>query len=108
MRALSRHFGLGIDDWEPSGVEPPPRPVIELDGSGKSEEQTISDAVLATYQVAGDDRALRENPDHFEHLRGDYPVRREFDSHSIEVMNVPAPVVGQLKSLGFKLEVDES
>jgi erythronate-4-phosphate dehydrogenase len=105
VRAISRFFGLGIDDWEPSGVAPPPTPVIELDGSGLGEEQIIANVVLATYRVAEDDRALRQNPELFEKLRGDYPVRREFNAHSISAVNVEEQVLRKLADLGFKTQV---
>ncbi len=104
VQAISRFFSLGIDDWQPPGVEPPPNPLIELDGGGKDEEQILADAVLATYQIAEDDRALRQNPDHFEQLRGDYPVRREFDSHTVKPVNVDDGILQKLAELGFKTE----
>jgi erythronate-4-phosphate dehydrogenase len=107
VRAISRFFGLGIDNWEPTGVEPPPHPLINLDGADHSDESILAEAVLSTYQIENDDRALRDNPQLFEQLRGDYPVRREFGSHAIKVKNVQPEVVGKLVKLGFKvLEVD--
>jgi erythronate-4-phosphate dehydrogenase len=104
VRALSRHFGLGIDDWQPDGVEPPPTPLIVLSGGGKLEEQVISEAVLATYRIADDDKALRDNSQLFERLRGDYPVRREFNSHTIVAVNVDSRVLQKLADLGFTIE----
>lgn len=103
VRAISRFFGLGIDDWEPSGIEAPAYPVIELDGRARTAESVIADAILSTYEIAGDDGALRANPAKFEQLRGDYPVRREFGSYVIEPVNVDAGVVGQLEKLGFRV-----
>ena len=102
VRAISRFFDLGIDQWEPAGVEPPSNPVIQLDGSEKPEEQVLSEAILSTYQIESDDKALRENPHLFEQLRGDYPVRREFDSYSIRARNVEADVIEKLRKLGFE------
>jgi erythronate-4-phosphate dehydrogenase len=102
VRAISRFFGLGIDHWEPAGVESPSNPVIEIDGNGKPEEQVLSEAILSTYQIESDDKALRENPHMFEQLRGDYPVRREFGSYSIRARNVEADVIEKLRNLGFK------
>ena len=67
-------------------MEPPPTPVIELDGSGLREEEILAGAVLATYRIGADDKALRENPGLFEKLRGDYPVRREFHAHTIKAV----------------------
>jgi erythronate-4-phosphate dehydrogenase len=101
VRAVSRFFGLGIDDWEPVGVEPPPNPVIELDGSGLSEEEVLAAAVLATYEIGQDDATLRDNPQRFEHLRGYYPVRREFACHQVRAVNVDAATRQKLAALGF-------
>jgi erythronate-4-phosphate dehydrogenase len=105
VRAISRFFSLGIDDWEPSGVEPPPKPVIELDGSGLGDEEIIANAVLATYRIGEDDRTLRENPGLFEKLRGDYTVRREFHAHTISATNVEERLLMKLADLGFKTQV---
>lgn len=102
VRAVSRFFGLGIDDWEPAGVEPPSNPLIDLDGYKRSAEQVISGAVLSTYEIEADDKALRDNPELFEKLRGDYPVRREFGSYSVRTTNVDEEILRKLGKLGFK------
>jgi len=104
VRAISSFFGLGIDDWQPAGVEPPSNPVIELDGSKKNAEQVLADAILSTYEIESDDKALRDNPRLFEQLRGDYPVRREFGCYSVRAMNVNDEILRQLTKLGFKLD----
>jgi erythronate-4-phosphate dehydrogenase len=101
VRAVSRYFGLGIDHWEPVGVEPPDIPVIQLDGRGRSDEEILADAILATYEIERDDTALRDKPDRFEQLRGDYPVRREFASFSIRAVGVGHDAMHKLGALGF-------
>jgi erythronate-4-phosphate dehydrogenase len=103
VRAISRYFGLGIDDWKPAGVEPPANPLINLDGGNRSEESILSEAILSTYQIKNDDRTLRQNLKLFEQLRGDYPVRREFGSHAIKAKNVQPEIIGKLVKLGFSL-----
>lgn len=103
VRAVSRFFGLGIDDWTPSGVELPENPVLGLDGAGLSEESILAEAVLATYRIEHDDEALRRNPERFEQLRGDYPVRREFDSYSIDARRVDTDTMGKLAQMGFNV-----
>jgi len=104
VRAISRFFGLGIDGWEPAGIEPPARPLIELDGRGGGAEAALADAVLATYEIAGDDRALRNDPERFEQLRGDYPVRREFGSYTVNAVDAAPGVAEKLEKLGFRLK----
>jgi erythronate-4-phosphate dehydrogenase len=102
VRAISKFFGLGIDEWEPPGIEPPANPVIELKGNNHAEEAILAKVILSTYEIAGDDAALRANPHLFEQLRGDYPVRREFASYSINAVNVAAGILAKLEKLGFR------
>ena len=94
---------MGIDDWEPQGVDEPDSRVIELDGENKSEQDILAEAILSTYRIESDDAALRENTHMFEKLRGDYPVRREFDFYSLRATNVPARLKDKLEVLGFEL-----
>jgi len=103
VRAVSKFFGLGIDEWEPSGVDAPDNPIIELDGSNRTAQDILADAVLATYQIESDDQSLRSHTNLFEQLRGDYPVRREFNFYSIRAHKIEAEVMEKLKKLGFKL-----
>ena len=103
VRAISKFFGLGIDDWEPSGVAPPKNPVIELDGIKQAGDSILAQAILSTYNIENDDKALRENPHLFEQLRGDYPPRREFGSYSIKASHIEVETLEMLQKLGFKL-----
>jgi len=104
VHAISRFFNLGLDNWQPSGIDLPANPIITINGEGLSEEKIIGQAVLATYDICIDDKALRENTGLFEKLRGDYPVRREFPSFTIQHKNVNQGTLDKLKLLGFKLE----
>jgi erythronate-4-phosphate dehydrogenase len=103
VRAVSRFFGLGIDDWEPSSVESPTHPLIEINGLGKSGEELLAEAVLATYPIDADDQALRDQTELFEQLRGGYPVRREFSAHVVSAVNVEVDILNKLARLGFKV-----
>lgn len=107
VRAVSRFFGLGLDQWEPAGVELPPEPLISLDGSDasgkiRSEESLLRDAVLATYNITADDTNLRRNPSLFEKWRGDYPVRREFTAYTLRCTNVHEETICKLREMGFR------
>jgi erythronate-4-phosphate dehydrogenase len=75
-----------------------------LDGKNKSEEEIIEEAVLFTYDIREDDKRLRENPEDFEKLRGDYPVRREFPVFTVQHENTSKETLEKLKKLGFKIE----
>lgn len=103
VRAISRFFRLGIDDWEPAGVEQPGNPVIELDGSGQSGQEILTKAIRSTYKIEQDDQRLRESLHLFEKLRGDYPVRREFDSYSISALNINRETLEKLDQLNFNI-----
>ncbi|MCP4045010.1 MAG: 4-phosphoerythronate dehydrogenase PdxB [Gammaproteobacteria bacterium] len=103
VRAISKFFGLGIDEWEPGGVDAPDDPIIKLDGNNQTEQAVLADAILSTYLIESDDEALRSYPHLFEQLRGDYPVRREFNFYTIRTQNVEVELVEKLKKLGFNL-----
>lgn len=104
VQAISRFFDLNIDSWAPAGIEPPQNPKIEIDGNQRREYSILAEAILSTYDIENDDGALRENPKRFERLRGDYPVRREFDSYTINATNVEAETLEKLRKLGFLME----
>jgi erythronate-4-phosphate dehydrogenase len=103
VQALSRFFGLGIDDWECKDVELPSSTLIEIDGTGKTEQQILSEAILATYDIRNDDQSLRNAIESFEKLRGDYPVRREFPVFEIKTNNVDQGIIEKLLNLGFRI-----
>ncbi len=103
VQAISRFFNLGIDSWQPVGVELPKNTVVEIDGSQRREYSILAEAILSTYDIENDDEALREAPHLFEKLRGDYPVRREFDSYTIKAKDVETKTLDKLKKLGFKI-----
>jgi erythronate-4-phosphate dehydrogenase len=104
IQAVSRFFNLGIDHWQAENVELPGETILHLNGTGLTEEQILAKAVLFTYDIRNDDRALRENPSHFEQLRGDYPVRREFPGYTLFTGNMQSGTIAKLKSMGFKVE----
>lgn len=105
IQALSRFFGLGLDNWKCQNVELPASTVIEIDGRGKTEQQIFGEAILATYDIRNDDRAFRNAVQSFEKLRGDYPVRREFPVFEIKASNLNPSMVEKLRVLGFKVSV---
>ncbi|MDP2058327.1 MAG: 4-phosphoerythronate dehydrogenase PdxB, partial [Flavobacteriaceae bacterium] len=104
VQAISQFFHLGLDNWQPSGVELPANPVFELDGAGLNEQQIVSKAVLHTYDIRNDDQYFRKNPAQFEQLRGDYPTRREFPAFTIVAKNISEENWDILKKLGFNIK----
>lgn len=73
LDALCRHFRLSGDYI----ITPPapPQPIIKA--------PTLPDALLQIYNPHTDSRALKEHPELFEQLRGNYPLRREEGAYSI-------------------------
>lgn len=104
VQAISRFFGLGLDNWQPAGVELPENTVLEIDGTRRDEEAILAEAILGTYDIEADDEALRDAPHLFEQLRGDYPVRREFPVYTIRPKNVAEATIEKLKKIGFNIE----
>ena len=102
VHAISKYFGLGLEDWKPTGVEEPKEPEFEIDGNGFTEQQIISKAILHTYDIRKDDADFRNNVAHFEQLRGDYPTRREFPAFTIKAKKVTEKTLDKLKHIGFK------
>ncbi len=103
VQSISKFFGLGLENWRPSGIELPEKPVFELDGAGLSKQQIISKAILHTYDIRDDDASFRKDPSKFEQLRGDYPVRREFPAFTIVPTNIKPETLEVLRNLGFNL-----
>ncbi len=103
VQAVSRFFNLGIDNWEPTNVDLPKSTTIEIDGNQRREYSILAEAVLSTYDIETDDELLRESPHLFEKLRGDYPVRREFDTYTIKAKNIPGSTLEKLSKLGFAI-----
>jgi len=102
VQAISDFFSLGLNNWRPLGVELPVHPVIEIDGTGLTEQDIIAKAVLSTYDIRDDDSRFRADTTEFEMQRGDYPVRREFTAYTLKTINVPETIMEKLKQWGFK------
>lgn len=106
VKAVSKYFNLGLDNWHPVGVEMPDKPLIQIDGAGLNEQQIISKAILHTYDIRNDDAFFRSNPADFEKQRGDYPTRREFPAYTVEAKNVSRGNVEKLKRIGFNMKAN--
>jgi len=104
VRAVSRFFGLGLDDWYPGDVEPPQNPVIQLSDQDIRPREAVYNAIKATYDVSEDDERLRRNPEEFEKQRGNYPIRREFNAYTLSAnSNLSDHTWQKLQALGFYL-----
>ena len=94
-----------MTDWSASGVPAPAQSLhFEIDASGRSVQDVLAEAVLHTYDISADSDALRKDPDTFERLRGDYPIRREFTSFTVDLHGGTTEMREKMLKLGFKLK----
>ena len=104
VQALSRLFGLPLDNWYPPVIPQPEQPLtFELDCIRKSLQQCVCEAIWHTYSINDDDGMLRMNPGTFEKQRGNYPVRREFEAFSIRLKHEHTDIGSYLYKLGFNI-----
>ena len=103
VRAVSRFFGLGLDDWEPAGVPLPDDREIFVDGEDDEALEIIRDAYGKTYWVQEDHEALVADPDKFEAQRGGYRIRREPSVYSVKVFNDDGKYRKIFEGLGFNV-----
>jgi len=104
VKALSRFFNLGMDNWYPSVVPEPENSVIEYDCSGRQEIDILSDIYNYTYDISSDDKKLRENHRNFESLRENYPLRREPPAYKVKLNNnLHKNLQKKLSDLGFQI-----
>ncbi|MEX2429393.1 MAG: 4-phosphoerythronate dehydrogenase [Bacteroidales bacterium] len=82
VRAVSRFFGLGLDDWEPEGVPLPAEREIFVDGEDSAELEIISDAHGQTYRIMDDHKALVAGSADDSKSNGDPKKRKVADGES--------------------------
>lgn len=103
VRSLSQFFNLGLNDWEPDTVPEPEESLLQIDCKDKSFQEIVAELVIKTYPVLRDHYALVQNPDSFEQLRGEYPLRREFHAYRVQAVDMPDEYRRQLMKMGFKV-----
>ena len=103
VQAASRYFGFGIDQWQPQFLPPPPNPRIKILSTGKTDDEIISEALLAAYNILKDDENLKKDPGAFEKLRNYYPIRREYEAFTIKLTEYRPDVERKLRELGFQM-----
>ena len=106
LQAVSRHFGLGLDNWEPQGVPEPENPLLYGDAGSEEEPELLWGLYRQTYDVSADDRRLKEDPEQFEKLRGDYPLRREPEAYRVKLFPPYDEITTILQKLGFEILSD--
>ncbi len=102
-------------DWSRARCMPPPLiPEIELNVRPGEPEEALREAVLKLYPIERDDAALRklgglppaDQGPYFDHLRAEYPIRREFQNTTVRLRGADSAVnalAGKLKGIGFNV-----
>ena len=104
MEAVAEALDLPVPGSVVSALPAPEQPLeFLLNGRGKSACQLACEAFLYTYPLMDDVRALREDPESFEMLRGNYPVRREFEAFTIHLYEGCESSCHMLRRLGFNV-----
>ncbi len=102
VRAVSRFFDLGMNNWYPKKLPPPPHPFIKTDNC--IENELIYRAILHSYNIESDSIRLKSDPEQFELQRNNYPVRREFGAYTVMGRDISHDNLKTVKRLGFKID----
>ncbi|PWE01043.1 4-phosphoerythronate dehydrogenase [Marinilabilia rubra] len=103
VRFMSQQFGLGIDDWSASELPVFDDMTLTVKEVNDRLNLELAKLVVSTYDVTKDSQRLRESPQHFESLRGNYPVRREFPAWQVKVTKEHETLKNALQLLGFQI-----
>ncbi len=107
VRAISRFFSLGLDDWFPASIPVPELPEILTDASEGDLSELLWDIYAQTYDVSSDDQRLRNAPDSFEILRSEYPFRREPVAYAVRLFQGYPEIREVLENLRFDVLSDQ-
>jgi erythronate-4-phosphate dehydrogenase len=103
VQSCSQFFGFSLNKWYPENLRLPPNALIDLTTERLNDNENISKAILKAYTVCEDDSNLRASPTLFEKLRGEYPLRREFNSYSIKLDKSNVELARILNEIGFNI-----
>lgn len=101
VRALGKWFNFPLDGWFPGNIPQPSDPVLSIEGADKGDLEIVKKAILHSYNIMEDDVKLRFDPSHFEKIREEYPVRREFSAYSVKLNGGSQNAARMLTDLGF-------
>jgi erythronate-4-phosphate dehydrogenase len=107
VQAVSRFFGLGLDQWSPATVPAPETAELLADASDYDFLPLLWELYSQTYDVTSDNNRLRSAPDNFEKLRGDYPFRREPAAYAVRLFQGYPEIRTVLEKLGFDVLSDQ-
>lgn len=103
VQAFSRFFGLDLNDWYPERVPLPAITVLETDCRNVSDQNVIAGLIQRTYDILADDARLRMSPKTFENQRKKYPLRREFPTYTVKLLDAHDRLQSIVQAMGFKI-----
>jgi erythronate-4-phosphate dehydrogenase len=102
VNSISRYFGFDLKDWYPDNIPIPPVTAIDTDCKNLNHQEIIGKLIRSTYDILEDDHLLRAMPGTFEKQRGEYPLRREFGTFRINLLNGDKEIENIIRKIGFK------
>lgn len=103
VQAFSRFFKLDLHEWYPEKVPLPVLTTLEVDCKNRSVQSVVGGVVKRTYDLLADDARLRMSPATFEKQRGEYPLRREFSTYTLKLLEPLDGLESILQAIGFKI-----
>jgi erythronate-4-phosphate dehydrogenase len=103
VNSLCDFYKMPLKNWYPDNVPMPLISEISIEGKGKRDEEIIGEAVQFSYKIEEDDLRLRFSPSDFEEQRGEYPLRREFNSYSVKLSGCSSSSHKALEEMGFRI-----
>ncbi|MBN1675638.1 MAG: 4-phosphoerythronate dehydrogenase PdxB [Kiritimatiellae bacterium] len=99
--------------WRHEPLMPEPLvPELDVEAGERQPEAVLREIVRRVYDIEADDRRLREGREggaaaraaHFDALRKNYPMRREFPFTRVRLRGAPEPLGETVRRLGFQVE----
>lgn len=98
LEALAGHFKLKVVLPMAEVLPVPANPIIKIDDFAGTIPEVLNRTIMATYDIAAESMRFKSDPEKFEEIRNNYPVRREFPAYTLEGDH-PASIIAA--GLGF-------
>lgn len=103
VEAVAEFLNLPLSGWYPDEEHLNAHRTIQIDATGLTTQEILTEALLTTYDINSDDKLLRENFEEFEQLRANYSFRHEVNAYSLKIKGAEAKVIKSLERLGFEI-----
>ncbi|MFO7998643.1 MAG: 4-phosphoerythronate dehydrogenase [Bacteroidales bacterium] len=105
VQTISRHFGLGLDQWHPRRLIPPKAPFIFLEDKPISKESLVARINLHAYNIHGDSAILKQAVKQFEKIRENYVFRREPGAFKVTLGPATIHHRQMIRQLGYGIAI---